>query len=345
MNSVIKKDLKYIVRNVAIPWEKLCNRTLLITGANGLIGKNLVRALLYANQIYDLKLTLLALVRKPAIFQSEFADNALQIIEGNIENLPAIDAPIDYIIHGASPTASAFFVSQPIDTIHTIVCGTDKLLQLAKNKKVKAFIYLSSMEVYGKIDTEMLLTEKDLGYLDLSSVRNCYPIGKRLCENLCVCYYKQYQVPALSVRLAQTFGPGVCADDKRIFALLARCAMNGEDITLQTKGQSKCCYLYTADAVAGILCVLLKGQAGQTYNLANPSTYCSIYQMANLVASQLADKPIVVHIAQNGDTTKYPSPSFLNLDITLAKQLGWQPQVDLVTMYQRMIKTMKGYQK
>lgn len=340
MNSVIKEDLKYIAKSPCVPWDKLRNQTLLITGASGLIGKNLLHALLHANQVYNLKLTLLVLVRNPSAFKSEFADNALEIIEGNVENLPNINAPIDYIIHGASPTASAFFVSHPVDTIHTVVWGTNELLRLADKKKVKSFVYLSSMEVYGKVNTEILLKENNLGYLDPSTVRNCYPISKRMCENLCACYHKQYQVPAASVRLAQTFGPGVSYEDQRVFAMMARCAMHGENIILQTKGESKHPYLYTADAVTGILCVLLNGQSGQSYNLANPATYCSIYEMANLVANQLATKAISVHIAENGDVFKYPCPSFLNLDITLAKQLGWQPQVGLVDMYKRMIQAM-----
>lgn len=345
MNNIIEEDLKYIAQSDCIPWNKLRNQTLLITGASGLIGKNLLRALIYANQVYRLNLTILALVRNPAVFKCEFTDSALEIIEGSVEDLPDIDLPVNYVIHGASPTASAFFVSHPVDTIHTAIWGTDKLLQLADKKKVKSFVYLSSMEVYGKVTTDALLTEKDLGYLDLSSVRNCYPISKRLCENLCACYYKQHQVPAMSVRLAQTFGPGVSFADVRVFAMLARCAINKEDIVLQTKGESKHPYLYTADAVIGILCALLKGRSGQTYNLSNPTTYCSIYEMAQLVAQRIAQPNIQVHIAENGDVSKYPSSSFLNLDITLAKQLGWQPQIGLEAMYRRMMQTMQGYEK
>lgn len=342
MKDILIQDFQYVASADYIPWKKLTNKNILITGASGLIGKNLINSLLYANKIYNLNLRILALVRKPDILKKEIEDKSLYIIEGTVENLPNIKEPINYIIHGASPTASAFFVSNPVDTIHTAVFGTDKLLKLTIQKKVESFVYLSSMEVYGKIETEKLLREEDLGYLDISSIRNCYPISKRLCENLCVCYNKQYRIQTKSVRLAQTFGPGVSYKDTRVFAMMARCAINKEDIVLQTKGESKHSYLYTADAVTGILCVLLKGENGKAYNLANPNTYCSIYEMAQLVAKQLTDDRISVRIAEKGDVSKYPVPSFLNLDISLAQKLEWQPSIDLVDMYKRMIKSMQG---
>ena len=342
MKDILIQDFQYVTNTNYIPWKKLTSKNILITGANGLIGKNLINSLLYANKIYSLNLRILALVRKPDILKKEIEDKSLYIIEGTVENLPNIKEPIDYIIHGASPTASAFFISNPIDTIHTAVFGTDKLLQLAAQKNVEGFVYLSSMEVYGKIETEKSLKEEDLGYLDVSSIRNCYPISKRLCENLCSCYNKQYGVQAKSVRLAQTFGPGVSYNDVRVFAMMARCVINGEDIVLQTKGESKHSYLYTADAVTGILCVLLKGENGKSYNLANPNTYCSIYEMAQLVAKQLTDNRISVRIAEKGDVSKYPVPSFLNLDVSLAKKLGWNPNIGLVDMYNRMIKSIQG---
>ena len=342
MKDILIKDCEYISKASCIPWDRLKNKTILITGASGLIGKNLLYALLYTNKCYSLNLKILALVRNPNVLKEEFKDESLFVIEGSVENLPDIKEPINYIIHGASPTASAFFVSNPVDTIHTAVFGTDKLLQLAVQKQIESFVYLSSMEVYGKIETEKLLKENDLGYLDISSIRNCYPISKRLCENLCFCYNKQYGIHAKSVRLAQTFGPGVSYNDVRVFAMMVRCAINEEDIILQTKGESKHSYLYTADAVTGILSVLLKGESGKSYNLANPNTYCSIYEMAKMVATKLASNKISVRVAEKGDISTYPASSFINLDVSLAQKLGWNPSIGLIDMYKRMIISMQG---
>ena len=117
------------------------------------------------------------------------------------------------------------------------------------------------MEVYGSPKNEDLLSEEDLGYLNPLNVRNCYPESKRMSESLVASYAREYGIRSMSIRLAQTFGPGVEYGDKRVFAEFARCAMEKKDIVLLTDGKSKRCYLYTMDAVSAILTVLLKGEA------------------------------------------------------------------------------------
>lgn len=128
------------------------------------------------------------------------------------------------------------------------------------------------------------------------SVRACYPESKRMCENLCACYMKEYGVPVNIVRLTQTFGPGVEYDDGRIFAELARCVIEKRDIVLHTKGETKRNYLFTKDAVNAIITVLLHGENGQAYNAANEETYCSILEMANMVAKKCGKGDIKVKI-------------------------------------------------
>ena len=192
------------------------------------------------------------------------------------------------------------------------------------------------MEAFGEVNTEELLDEKALGNVDLSKVRSCYPESKRMCEMLCTSYAIEYGVPAMSIRLAQTFGPGVDYSDRRVFAMMTRNAISGEDIVLATKGTSRHPYLYTAQAVTAILTVLLKGTPGETYNAANPETYCSIYEMGEMVAEQLAGGRICVRVDENGDASRYPAPSFLNMDIGKIQRLGWSPAHDLVWMYRRL---------
>ncbi len=89
-----------------------------------------------------------------------------------------------------------------------------------------------------------------------------------MAENLCACYASEYKVPVMMARLAQTFGPGIPKDDRRVFAMFARCAMQGEDIVLKTTGESTRMYSYTTDAVTALFTILLKGQPGSAYNIA-----------------------------------------------------------------------------
>ncbi|MDO4920369.1 MAG: NAD-dependent epimerase/dehydratase family protein [Phascolarctobacterium sp.] len=345
-NEIFKEDLQQIVNIKYIPWENFKSKTILITGGTGLIGSTLISALLYADRVKELNLKIIALVRDLTKAEQQFAEqqnfsDALSFVVGTVEKMPAIDMPVDYIVHGAGPTASNFLVEHPVETIRIAVLGTANMLEIAKAKKVKGFVYLSSMEVYGAPHTDTVIEETQGTTVDTMSVRSCYPEAKRLCESLCASYFSEYGVPAMVIRLAQTFGPGVAAKDQRVFAEFARCAMNRKDIVLQTAGTSKRCYLYTADAVTAILTLLLTGNSGEAYNAANNTTYCSIVEMAQMVAEKLGDNKIKVIVAVDGKhEQKFPPTHKLNLGIGKLQGLGWNASRNLLEMYARMMGTM-----
>jgi len=338
-SEIFTEDLKRIAGS-DLPWEKLQGRSVFVTGATGLIGMTAIHALLYANRTRSLGISVYALVRDSAKAERIFPGMAdtpeLIICEGTMEELPEIPEKIDYWIHGACPTASAFMTEHPVEVIRTSVEGTISLLEEAKERGAAGFVFLSSMEAFGEVNSEILLDERTLGKIDLERTRSCYPESKRMCEMICTSYAEEYGVPAMSIRLAQTFGPGVDPDDRRVFAMMTRNAIAGRDIVLATKGTSRHPYLYTAQAVTAILTVLLRGVPGKTYNAANPATYCSIYEMGEMVAREIAGGKISVRIDENGDASRYPAPSFLDMDISRIRRLGWEPEHDLVWMYRRL---------
>ena len=338
-SQIFKEDLEWI-SGADLPWEKLIGSNILVTGATGLIGMTAVHALIHASRKRELGLHVYALVRDPEKAARVFGDlcgaPGLTLIKGTMEELPPLPDKISYWIHGACPTASAFMIEHPVRVIRTSLEGTINLLEKAVHSETKGFVFLSSMEAFGEVREEKLLDENALGTVDLSRVRSCYPESKRMCEMICTSYAKEYGVPAMSIRLAQTFGPGVDYDDRRVFAMMTRNAINGEDIVLATKGTSRHPYLYTAQAVTAILTVLLCGAPGETYNAANPATYCSIYEMGEMVAREVAGGKICVKVDEKGDASRYPAPSFLKMDISKIERLGWKPEHDLVWMYRRL---------
>ena len=343
MNSnILQEDLENLLNASWLPWDQLQQKAVLITGASGLIGSNMVRGLTYVNRKLDLNMSILALVRDKHKALKKFADLAddvaLSIIQADVEYNLNFHQKIDFIIHGASPTASSYFIENPVETIKTVVNGTVNMLELAKVNKVEGFVYLSSMEVYGAPQNEDLLSEKDVGYMNPLLVRNCYPESKRMCEALCAAYAEEYNIPAMSIRLAQTFGVGVEKNDTRVFAEFARCVENRQDIVLLTDGGSKRCYLYTMDAVSAILTVLLKGERGKAYNAGNVGTYCSIKEMAQMVVHKLANDEITVKFSENLENCKeFSFPHFYHLDITEISKLGWKATWGLREMYVRMM--------
>lgn len=219
------------------------------------------------------------------------------------------------------------------------------MLEFARKNPVKGFLFLSSMEVYGTPLTDDKIHEFHGTDLDTMSPRTSYPESKRLCENLCTAYFSEYQVPARVLRLTQTFGPGVAYEDPRVFAEFARCAMEGKDIVLHTKGETKRNYLYLADACTAILTVLTKGVNGEAYNGANEETYCTIRDMAQLVASQCGKPGMRVRVEVEEEAEEkfgYAPILKMNLDTSKLRGLGWKPETGLADMYRRMIRCMEG---
>lgn len=338
--DIFAEDINNVAVADFIPWEKLSGKTVLITGATGLIGRTLVYGLNRANKIHGLNMRVLALVRNRARAEERFkailADDMLTFVVGSVENMPVIFESVDYIVHGASQTASREFVNHPVETLQTTLNGTMNLLQLGKEKDIKGFVYLSSMEVYGYPEKGHKVKEDEIGRFEPQNMRNSYPIGKIVSENLCCSYAKEYGIPAMSIRLTQTFGAGVNYNDTRVFAYFARCVKEKTNIVLKTKGETERCYLYTTDAATAILTVLLNGKAGEIYNAADESMYCSIAEMAEQVAKSAGIE--VVYDIQDTAANGFPDTLYMDLDTSKLQKLGWCPlEQKLIEMYRRMI--------
>ncbi len=339
--NIFEQDLREVVSAPFIPWNDLKGATVLVTGITGLIGYTLAASLMEANREKNLNLKIVGLVRDMNRARDRFREflldeRVLNFVEGSVEELPDINGNIDFIIHGAAQTGSKEFVSHPVETIDTAVRGTGNLLKLARKKNVKAFIYLSSMEVYGYPEKGHKVTENEIGVFSSFLLRNSYPISKIMCEAMCCAYVGEYNVPTKIIRLTQTFGAGVNYNDNRIFAYFLRCMNEKKDIILKTKGETERSYLYTTDAVTAILTVLLKGEKGKAYNAANEETYCSIAKMAELVAENAGVS--VKYELQDEKINEYPKTLYMDLDTKELRKLGWNPgkNINLMEMYRRM---------
>lgn len=319
-------------------YGELKERTVLVTGATGLIGQSLVR------RLTGLGAKVIAIIRSMEKAQRLFADTPeIAYILSEITELEIKDYAVDYIIHAASNTSSKAFVEDPVGVAQTALVGTANMLKIAARSHVRGFVYLSSMEVYGMPASDGKIDEDHPSNLNVMKVRSTYPESKRMCENLCAAYGSQYGVPARVVRLTQTFGPGVQYDDGRVFAEFARCAIEGRDIVLHTKGETKRCYLHTEDAVDAILTVMLAGENGEAYNAANEETYCSIYEMAELVAREFGGDRCGVRIEEvDGAAFGYAPTLHMNLDTAKLQSLGWKARYGLADMYSSMIADMRS---
>ena len=309
----------------------------LVTGATGLIGRALV------HRLTTLGARVFASCRSSEKFKAYFHGNENIVpVYGDICNIDINSLDVDYIVHAAGTTTSKDFVERPVETIRTAVGGTLNILDQCKDKKLKGFIFISSMEAFGITPTDGRdVKETDLGYIDVMNVRSSYSESKRLCENLCVSYASEYGVPAKVIRLAQVVGPGVSYTDRRVTVQFARSVIEGKDIVLKTEGKTKRPILYIDDAVSAILTVLAKGQVGECYTAANPDTFCTIRETAETIIHEIAQDKIKL-VFDLDPNAGYAPDICLNLNVDKLKALGWEPKVGLVESYRRLIESLKN---
>lgn len=327
-SNVFEEDINNIIKNFDMSVFE--GKTVLVTGATGLLGKLCVKSLLLSG----FNTQVIALVRNKEKAEHIFGDTKrLTFLVQDINQRIQTERRVDYIIHTASTTSSQDFVEKPVETIYTALNGTRNVLEFAKNKKIIGMVYLSSLEVYGVPQKEDI-KEDDYGFIDILNPRSSYSEGKKMSETLCISYGSEYGVPVKIARLSQTFGAGVSKADNRVFAQFAKAVINKENIILHTKGETKRNYCYTTDAIRGIFTVLTKGEKNNAYNVANKNTYISIADMAKSLEN---DKTKVVFEIDNVNRGYNPTVKIC-LNTEKLESLGWQAKVNLEEMFERTIK-------
>lgn len=336
----LEDDLQYIAK-YPLQYEQLKETTVLVTGATGLIGASIVRALIAVEGIH-----IIALVRNiekaNKLYSRHELDN-IELIVGDITFPINVNKKVDWIFHCAAVTTSKLMIEKPVETLSTAIEGTKNILELARKNKCKSMVYISSMEMYGTFnnsDTE--ITEDKIGYINPLKVRSNYPESKRLCENMCVAYMREYGVKVKIARLAQTFGAGILPGENRVFAQFAKSVISGRDIVLHTRGLSEGNYCYTRDCVLGLFIILLCGENGEAYNVANPKSYTTIAEMAHMVADKISNGKIkVIYDIPKDNVFGYAEDTKMKLNSDKLQALGWTPEIGLEDAYKRMIEQMK----
>lgn len=255
--------------------------------------------------------------------------------------LDALQGPVDYIVHCAAVTQSWQMKEHPVETADSIVLTTREVLRLARRKRVQAMVFVSSMEVYGALDSGAgRTTEASLGAVNLLKARSSYPMGKRMAEQYCYDYFAEYGVPVRIARLAQTFGRGVPMEDGRVYAQFAKAAGRGEDLVLHTTGMSMGNYCAIDDVLNALEVLLQSGADGEAYNVVNEENTMRIREMAELVAGEFSNgRSQVVYDIPEGKDFGYAAETGLRLSGEKLRSLGWRPRKNLMEMYRDMIES------
>lgn len=349
MNPIMEEDMKFILES-RISWEKFKNKVVLISGAYGMLPSYLVFALLYCNRIFpNYNIRVLALVRNYEKAKTRFAeladDKNLSIILDDV-NLPIhIEGPIDYIIHGASFASPQYYNINPVGTLLPNVIGTYNLLELAKNKNVKGFLFFSSGEVYGKVEGVSSISEMNFGYVDPLDIRNCYSESKRMGETMCKAWQHQFGVPTRMARIFHTYGPTMdIVHDNRVFSEFVSDIVSNRNIRMKSDGTPVRPFCYIADAVVAFLLILLDGKDGEAYNVCNSECLISIKSLAELLVTLVPQKGLkVIYKPREKDEVymENKAPNEIAADITKLKSLGWCPAFSLKEGFSRTINSFE----
>ena len=332
INKIVDSDMDYIIsRNV--DFEKLRGATVMISGANGMIASYIIYTLLSLNDKKKYGVTVLAGCRNIEKAKKHFDKIAgrsdFKILEQDVTESVEYDGEIDYMIHAASQAGPRQFVNDPVGTLKVNTIGTINMLELARKKSVRGFLYTSTREIYGYASEHVsTVTETEFGHMDCADPRTCYPEGKRVSETMCASYKSQYGVPCTIVRIAHTYGYGMDLYDGRVIADLTKNIIEGSDIVLKSDGSKSFAVTYIADMVSGILTAFLNGDDLQ-YNVVNDTCVVSIKDIADaLVASRPGiGAKLVFDIPPEGTNTGYSKSDFCRLDASKVKSLGWTPDI------------------
>jgi UDP-glucuronate decarboxylase len=344
-NHLYIEDVEYVA-DLALPWYKLKNRSIMISGATGLIGSMLIDVIMKKNND-GLNCMIYALGRNKERMQKRFNycfENSLfEFVEYDVNKNLYLDASlnIDYILHLASNTHPMQYSTDPIGTITTNIIGVQNLLDFAVEHNTTRFAFASSNEIYGENrgDVEKF-DEKYCGYIDCNTMRAGYPESKRCGEALCQAYKAQKGLDIVIPRLTRSYGPTLLETDTKALSQFLHKGINGEDIVLKSVGTQYYSYLYVMDSVSGLLTVLLKGDNGEAYNISDNASDIMLKDLAAIVAGY-SGKKVVFEIPDTIESAGYSKATKARLDSSKLKELGWTAKYDINMGIARTLDVLK----
>lgn len=375
-NEVYLSDLRKVC-DLDLPWEELDGRSILISGATGMIGSTLIDVLMMRNRgaaAASLEaagkdnaagLRIFALGRSVEKARNRFReyweDPRFVFVRCDINDRESLErgcaeagiggsqegsaqnatGTVDYVFHAASNTHPVAYANDPIGTVVTNIIGLDNLLHFAAEHGCRRFLFASSNEIYGENrgDAE-LFDEQYCGYIDCNTLRAGYPESKRAGEALCQAYIRQKGLDVVIPRFTRSFGPSLLSTDTKALSQFIRKGIAREDIVLKSAGTQFFSYTYVCDAVSGLLCCLLKGSCGEAYNIADVSCDITLRDLAQTIADLVGTK-VVFDLPDAVEAAGFSKATKARLDSTKLQGLGWKAQFDMKTALDHTIGIMR----
>ena len=345
-NDLYMEDVRY-VGGLNLPWRKLKDKSIILSGATGLIGSFLIDVIFEKNLTEGLNCAVYALGRNEEKAKERFPiykDDPQFIFIPYDVNKPFIRddlETIDYVLHLASNTHPMQYSTDPIGTIMTNIIGLQNMLDFAVEHNAARFAFASSNEIYGENRGDVEFFNEDYcGYINSNTMRAGYPESKRCGEALCQAYKVQKGLDIVIPRFTRSYGPTMLMSDTKAISQFIKKGIAGEDIVLKSAGNQYYSYQYVSDTVSGLLTVLLCGESGEAYNIAEEHSDITLKDLASVIAG-MNGKEVVFEIPDAVEAAGYSTATKARLDGLKLQNLGWRPKYDIKSGMERTIRILR----
>lgn len=343
-HPIVEEDIRGILE-ADLDWRSLYGKTVLVTGATGMLASYFCFVLVGLNRYFDAGITIIALARDQEKLKVAFGETpdmfgVHYLVQDVCDDLAWADT-VDYVFHAAGAASARAIVENPVGIINANVLGTRNVLELARSRGTQRVLFASTREVYGAVLDKDSITESDMGSLDPLDPRSCYPESKRAAESLLMAYANQYRVPFNVARIAHSYGPGMAiADDGRVMADFMNDAVNGRDIHLNSTGEAERAFCYVADAVEGLFRILLMGESNTAYNIANEFGAIRVVDLASKL-QLIANTGKGVTIEGKNNNAGYTNYRRIPLCVDRLTKLGWEGHTSLDVGLARTLSSLR----
>jgi nucleoside-diphosphate-sugar epimerase len=342
-HPIVQEDIEFVFKIVGNDLNRLQGKRVLITGGTGFIGTWLLETISWLNKNSNQPCKVYVPTRNPEAFARKaphLASNpGIVLLPRDIVDFQYPDDDCNLIIHAAAPGEPRALIHDSLGVAETIVRGTRRVLELAAQKNIEGFLFVSSGAVYGVQPPDLERIPEDyLGAPDITNIRSAYGEAKRYAEMLCALYHQRHGLP---IHIARPFAfVGPYQDLNAGFAItdFIRDGLQGGPLKIQGDGTTVRSYCYAADMTAMLWKILLQSPVGRVYNVGSDESI-SILELANKVIAFL-NTPVKTTISSKPNTKSKPARYVPDINRGRT-ELGINVYTDIDRAIQRTLLWMK----
>ena len=350
--SIVDEDIDNIIKGLGKDAQKLSGKTVLISGGSGFLGSYINHTINRLNErVLKEKCRIISIDNyitgsEKRSFLGAIESKYFEFIFQDVRIPMLIREKVDYVIHAAGLASPYYYQKYPLETIESAVVGAKNLLEIARTKNSKGFLFFSSSEIYGDPDSKHVPTpETYAGHVSSVGPRACYDESKRLAETLCLVYHNLFNVPIKIIRPFNVYGPGMKINDYRVIPTFLYKGLTGQPLPVHGRGTQTRTFCYVSDAVIGFLKVLLSGTPGEVYNVGNNKPEVTMYELAKILTGIIKGNS-KIEIIDYPKTYPAGEPQRRCPDLTkITKELGYTPKVSLEEGLERSVDWFRSEHK